>query len=150
MSTPTKACLDPWSFLLIKADGHVCLCCWSEPIGNVNTAELDQIVTGLKAQHLRSSLLTGELPGCCRHCPARDETTTERLCEDVETYLNDSDKRYTVSQGRLILSQPVASPPDPSAKKKPAKHWFKRLWKSKALTPLKSRVRRPSVPKANG
>jgi hypothetical protein len=111
--------------LLIKADGNVCLCCWSEPIGNVNSADLDAIVSGLKAQHLRSSLLTGELLRCCSQCPARNATTTEKLCADVETYLNDTEKLYAVSQGKLFL------------KPKPTKHWLKRIWTSKLVRHLK-------------
>ncbi len=102
MTSPTKACLDPWSFLMIKADGNVSLCCWSAPIGNTNAADLDQIVSGLKAQHLRSSLLTGELMPCCRSCPARGDTTTDALQEDVTAYLSDTDHRYSVSQGVLV------------------------------------------------
>lgn len=102
MTSPTKACLDPWSFLMIKADGNVSLCCWSAPVGNTNTADLDAIITGLKAQHLRSSLLTGELMPCCRSCPARGDTTTDALQEDVTAYLSDQDNRYTISQGALV------------------------------------------------
>ncbi|MEB3243364.1 MAG: SPASM domain-containing protein [Cyanobacteriota bacterium] len=102
MTSPTKACLDPWSFLMIKADGDVSLCCWSAPVGNTNSADLDEIITGLKAQHLRSSLLTGELLPCCRSCPARADTTTDALQEDVTTYLSDTEHRYTISQGVLV------------------------------------------------
>jgi hypothetical protein len=109
MTTSTKACLDPWSFLMIKADGNVSLCCWSAPVGNTNVADLDEIITGLKAQHLRSSLLTGELMPCCRFCPARGDTTTEALEKDVTTYLQDKEKRYTISQGVLVAkAQPSA------------------------------------------
>ena len=107
MTTPTKACLDPWSFLLIKADGSVSLCCWSAPIGNTQTADLDEIVSGLKAQHLRSSLLTGDLLACCLACPARGNTTTEALQKEVETYLTDTQKRTTVTQGRLVATEPI-------------------------------------------
>lgn len=113
MTTQTKACLDPWSFLMIKADGNVSLCCWSAPIGNTNASDLDEIVTGLKAQHLRSSLLTGELMGCCLACPARGNTTTDALQKDVETYLKDSEKRYTISQGQLVATE--ANQPNTSA-----------------------------------
>ncbi|MFM7393586.1 MAG: SPASM domain-containing protein [Cyanobium sp.] len=102
MTTSTKACLDPWSFLMIKADGNVALCCWSAPVGNTNVADLDQIISGLKAQHLRSSLLTGKLMPCCRFCPARGDTTTEALEKDVTIYLQDKEKRYTISQGILV------------------------------------------------
>jgi hypothetical protein len=142
MSTISKACLDPWSFLLIKADGNVCLCCWSEPIGNVNSADLDAIVSGLKAQHLRSSLLTGELLRCCSQCPAREDTTTEKLCADVETYLNDTEKLYAVSQGKLFLKPSSADPSPASSKPKPSKHWLKRIWTSKLVRPLKKMLYR--------
>lgn len=106
MSSPTKACLDPWSFLMIKANGDVCLCCWTNPIGNINDAELDSIVSNINAQHLRSSLLTGNLSEHCKRCTARTNTTTEELNADVDTYLNDQDNRYTVSQGLLIEVSP--------------------------------------------
>jgi hypothetical protein len=142
MSTISKACLDPWSFLLIKADGNVCLCCWSEPIGNVNSADLDAIVSGLKAQHLRSSLLTGELLRCCSQCPAREATTTEKLCADVEIYLNDSEKLYAVSQGKLILKPSSADPSPASSKPKPSKHWLKRILTSKLVRTLKKMLYR--------
>lgn len=108
MPPSTKACLDPWSFLMVKADGNVSLCCWSAPVGNTNAADLDEIITGLKAQHLRSSLLTGELLPCCRSCPARGDTTTEALQRDVTAYLQDQGKHYTVSQGVLVA---ITSPP---------------------------------------
>jgi hypothetical protein len=137
MSTPTKNCLDPWSFLLIKADGNVCLCCWSQPIGNVHTAGLNTIVGGMEAQQLRSSLLTGELLDCCRHCPAREDTTTDKLYRDVETYLSDSDKRTAISQGQLILTPPVAEPSHQSSKPKSSEPRLKYLWKSTVLRPLK-------------
>jgi radical SAM protein with 4Fe4S-binding SPASM domain len=106
MSSTTKACLDPWSFLMIKANGDVCLCCWTNPIGNINDAELDSIVSNINAQHLRSSLLTGNLSENCRRCTARTNTTTEKLNADVETYLNDHSHRYTVSQGELVEVSP--------------------------------------------
>ncbi len=110
MTSPTKACLDPWSFLMIKADGNVSLCCWSAPIGNTNSADLDEIITGLKAQHLRSSLLTGELLPCCRSCPARADTTTDALREDVTTYLSDTEHRYLADRQiscKTVLRQPI-------------------------------------------
>jgi radical SAM protein with 4Fe4S-binding SPASM domain len=106
MSSSTKACLDPWSFLMIKANGDVCLCCWTNPIGNINDAELDSIVSNINAQHLRSSLLTGNLSEHCKRCTARSDTTTEKLNADVETYLNDQNHQYTVSQGVLIEASP--------------------------------------------
>lgn len=106
MSSSTKACLDPWSFLMIKANGDVCLCCWTNPIGNINDAELDSIVSNINAQHLRSSLLTGNLSEHCKRCTARTNTTTEELNADVDIYLNDQDNRYTVSQGVLVEVSP--------------------------------------------
>jgi hypothetical protein len=142
MSTLSKACLDPWSFLLIKADGDVCLCCWSEPVGNVNAADLDSIVGGLKAQHLRSSLLTGELLSCCRNCPAREETTTEKLCKDVETYLNDTNNCFVVSQGKLIANHPQPASNQATPQLKPARPWLKRIWTSRLVRPLKSMLNR--------
>lgn len=106
MPSSTKACLDPWSFLMIKANGDVCLCCWTNPIGNINEAELDSIVSNINAQHLRSSLLTGDLSEHCKRCTARTNTTTEELSADVDTYLNDQNNRYTVSQGVLVEVSP--------------------------------------------
>jgi radical SAM protein with 4Fe4S-binding SPASM domain len=108
MSKPTKACLDPWSFLMVKANGDVCLCCWTEPIGNINTADLDAIVSNFNAQHMRSSLLSGNLSDHCKRCTARKNTTTDKLNEDVETYLNDHNHRYTVSQGELVAISPIS------------------------------------------
>jgi hypothetical protein len=102
MSIKTKSCLDPWSFLLVKADGSVCLCCWSEPIGNINESSLDDIISGEKAQALRSSLLEGNLAAFCVSCIARDDTTIDKLQADVSTYLTDESRRYVVSQGELI------------------------------------------------
>jgi hypothetical protein len=154
MPPTTKACLDPWSFLMIKADGSVCLCCWSAPIGNINDLELDQIVTGFKAQQLRISLLTGQLMGCCLSCPARHATTTDKLSADVETYLNDSEKYYTVSQGELIYSPPVDPTPLPTPelppKKKTLKQRIKRLWKTNIIHPFKKAILNPSAPPLQG
>lgn len=107
MSKLTKSCLDPWSFLMIKANGDVCLCCWTEPIGNINNAELDTIVSNFKAQQMRSSLLSGNLSEHCKRCTARNNTTTEKLNADVEAYLNDHSQRYSVSQGELVTENQI-------------------------------------------
>ena len=106
MTNETRSCLDPWSFLLVRADGYVKLCCWSEPVGNVNETDLDQIVTGSAAQSLRSSLLSGNLTENCKGCSQRGMTTREQLGLDLSRYLNDSTGSLSVSQGVLVDNQP--------------------------------------------
>jgi hypothetical protein len=91
---------------MIKANGDVCLCCWTNPIGNINETELDSIVTNIKAQQLRSELLTGNLSEHCKGCTARTNTTTDRLNADVDAYLNDHNHSYTISQGELVAASP--------------------------------------------
>jgi hypothetical protein len=135
MSCQTKECLDPWSFLIIKADGNVCLCCWSPPVGNINESDLTEIVTGPKAQLFRNSLLTGELMNCCHQCPARSNTSTEALRADVQLYLADSEKQYTISQGKLTLSQPISTR-SKLLSKTGVKLWLDRIWSPASTQPL--------------
>lgn len=136
MSCQTKACLDPWSFLIIKADGNVCLCCWSPPVGNINESDLNEIVTGPEAQLFRNSLLTGELLDCCHRCPARGDTSTEALRADVQLYLADSEKQYTISQGQLALHQPVSTR-SKNLSITGVKPWLNRISKNKLFRRLK-------------
>jgi hypothetical protein len=88
----TRDCTDPWKFLILRADGDVCLCCRSPAVGNLRERPLDAILDGEPARAMRRELLAGELAEHCRNCCERGVTTPEALRRDVEALLAQDDR----------------------------------------------------------
>ena len=101
MITRTKNCLDPWSFVLCKANGDLQPCCWHPPVGNLSDSSMENILADEKIQELRKQLLDGSLNDFCRKCPAREDCTTEELTQKVTIYLQEPTS-HSISQGKLI------------------------------------------------
>lgn len=87
----TRDCTDPWKFLILRADGDVCLCCRSPAVGNLGDRSLESILDGEPARALRRELLSGELADHCRLCCERGVTTPDALRGDVEKLLAQDD-----------------------------------------------------------
>lgn len=81
--SPTRDCTDPWKKLYINADGDVSLCCWSNPVGNVQNTALEELRNGGAAMEMRGGLLSGNLPSACAACEVRAWTTAANLQDDV-------------------------------------------------------------------
>lgn len=66
----TRLCLDPWKLLLFERHGTALACCIGvPPIADLSSANsMNEIINSSKAQELRKSLLTGELPLHCKYC----------------------------------------------------------------------------------
>lgn len=99
----TKYCLDPWSFLLVKANGSVQPCCWRPPIGSVEPGDsLTDLVRSDQMNKLRMALLIGDLDDYCQNCSARRDIEPKSLQFFVSEYVSDESEVYKVSQGVLI------------------------------------------------
>jgi len=88
----TRFCIDPWSLLLIKANGDVHPCCHSQPVGSILTQELEDITNGKQLAEYRTGLFTGELTVSCRYCPARRKCSIEELRSALEKYQKTGEK----------------------------------------------------------
>ncbi|MCP5048595.1 MAG: radical SAM protein [bacterium] len=85
----TRDCLDPWQFVLVRADKNVLPCCWHSPIGSLGGGQsLAGVFNNTPNKELRNHLLSGDLSPDCSNCPSRGWTTTETLKEKVWHYLN--------------------------------------------------------------
>ncbi|MBL8800989.1 MAG: SPASM domain-containing protein [Planctomycetes bacterium] len=87
----TRDCTEPWTFVFLRSNGDVCLCCHTPPVGNVREQPLEQVLEGEAAHALRSGLLSGELAPACRTCPERGSTSLEVLRARVEQLVSGSD-----------------------------------------------------------
>ena len=80
----TRACIDPWIFVYVRANGDVDACCRGVTIGNLRDKGFEEVVNGAEAIELRRQVLTGELPPGCVQCATRPVTTVEKLGAMVE------------------------------------------------------------------
>ncbi len=87
----TRDCLDPWTFIYVRATGDVDACCRDITIGNLSTGSLAEIVDSPLAVTLREQLLTGKLPPQCVSCSTRGITSTEELHLKLERTLLGAD-----------------------------------------------------------
>ena len=92
----TRLCLDPWAKVLIKSNKAVCICCYSPPVGNLNTSSLDEILDGAEAADYRVTLLSGELKPACKTCPDKNMVPIERLHQIVTRYMESGEKPYGI------------------------------------------------------
>ena len=85
----TRDCLDPWKFVLVKANKKIFPCCWYyEPIGTLDNGHiLEEALNGYEVKTLRDSLMNGDLSQYCYDCPSRGWTTTRGLRKKVQIYL---------------------------------------------------------------
>lgn len=83
----TRDCLDPWTYVEIRANGDVRPCCARSSAGNLGTSTLVQILEGPLMQALRASLLTATPDAQCKHCRLRAITTPEMLAQKVTAML---------------------------------------------------------------
>ena len=100
----TRDCTDPWKFLIVRANGDVCLCCRSPAVGNVKERPLEAILEGDAARALRRELLAGELAPYCVECSERGTTSVAALRTRVEELLSD-DGRDAIEDLRLENSK---------------------------------------------
>lgn len=80
----TRLCTDPWTFVYVRANGAVELCCRGVVVGNVRERPLDDILAGEAATKLRVGLLSGEPEPGCRACPRCAVTSLATLRRAVE------------------------------------------------------------------
>ena len=96
----TKNCIDPWRSVQFEAGGSISPCCSGTIMGNfgnINTDYFDAIQHGQETdifvntayQHLRHSLLTGNLSKSCINCRTvhEGEITTDELRQRVVNHL---------------------------------------------------------------
>ncbi len=83
----TRLCLDPWAKVFIRANGDICLCCNSPPIGSINNTEIEAIINNDKANNYRDGLLSGNLQLACQSCPDRKSVLLSELVAIVHEYI---------------------------------------------------------------
>ena len=88
----TRMCLDPWSLLLIKANGDVLPCCHSKPIGSIENQSMEEIINSQELEAYKIGLFTGKLTVSCQYCPARRKCTTEELHAALDKYQKTGEK----------------------------------------------------------
>lgn len=87
----TRACIDPWIFVYVRASGDVDACCRGVTIGNLAQRSLEDVVNGPEAIELRRQVLSGELPPGCQRCATRPVTSVENLNRMVEHLVFEAD-----------------------------------------------------------
>lgn len=80
----TRLCTDPWSFVYVRANGNVELCCRGEVVGNLGERSLEAILAGPESTRVRRGLLTGELVPGCKTCPRCSVVPLAELRRAVE------------------------------------------------------------------
>jgi MoaA/NifB/PqqE/SkfB family radical SAM enzyme len=84
----TRDCLDPWQFIMVRANNDVHPCCWHQPIYSLSKKQsLADVFNSTPMKQLRRQLLTGNLSNDCLHCPGRGETSINQLRKKVRDYL---------------------------------------------------------------
>lgn len=107
----TRACTDPWKFVIVRSSGEVSLCCRSVVVGNLKERPLDSILMSPAAVRMRERLLVGDLPQDCITCSERGVTTLDGLRRDVEHVLFEEsleeleDLRRQVYEHREVRSE---------------------------------------------
>jgi hypothetical protein len=105
----TRDCTDPWKFLILRANGDVCLCCRSPAVGNLRDSSLESIVDGEPARELRAELLSGELAEHCHSCCERGVTSKDALRRQVEELLAEDDldviEQLRAENGKLMQAR---------------------------------------------
>lgn len=100
----TRLCLDPWSFILVKATGDVLPCCWHPPVGNIGVDSLKDILSAEPVRKLREGLLRGNLGPECQSCPARGKVSLTGLRRRVKDYLDDDEP--VIHPGEAVVVYP--------------------------------------------
>jgi molybdenum cofactor biosynthesis enzyme MoaA len=76
----SKACLDPWVFTQIQADGSVFPCCAHSPVGTVGGDHtLGSVLNNDTVRHVRRGLLLGRLDPECATCTTRKPVERSEL-----------------------------------------------------------------------
>lgn len=83
----TRACLDPWNYTLVLADGSVYPCCHYGTIGSLKENTLTEVLEGEPNRKLRERLLSGNLDTLCATCPGRPWTDIASQETEVAAYL---------------------------------------------------------------
>ncbi len=85
----TRDCLDPWSFIMVRANKEVIPCCWYQSLHSSGIhRSLFDVFNNTKARELRRRLLTGDLPPDCMDCTGRKWTSTDNLKKKVWNYVH--------------------------------------------------------------
>ena len=87
----TRNCIDAWAMAFVRSNGDVCICCYSEPVGNLRDSDLDQILNSDKAMRYRQGLLTGDLVPKCANCPDKRIVPVDTLISRVEAFAGNGD-----------------------------------------------------------
>jgi hypothetical protein len=89
LNAQTRACLDPWQFIMIRANKDILPCCWHQPIYTLGEKQsLSDVLNNKWMKELRRNLLTGNLDRDCINCPSKGWTKTRTLKKKVWHYLN--------------------------------------------------------------
>lgn len=83
----TRNCIDAWAMAFVRDDGGVCICCYSEVVGNLKDNTLEEVLNGRRAMEYRDGLLTGNLVQKCANCPDKQVIGLEQLASRVSGYL---------------------------------------------------------------
>lgn len=68
---PAAFCDDPWTTLMVYADGRATFCCYHYPesvLGNLSEQSLEDVWNGPRARTIRRWVLEQERPLCCEGC----------------------------------------------------------------------------------
>ncbi len=84
----TRNCLDPWEFVMIRANAEVLPCCGHAPVYTLGKRQsLLEVFNNIPMQTLRRQLLTGDLPIDCINCTRMGWTSTHNLQKRVQEFL---------------------------------------------------------------
>ncbi|MGD2091909.1 MAG: radical SAM protein [Candidatus Aminicenantes bacterium] len=91
----TRNCLDPWEFVMIRANAEVLPCCGHMPVCTLGKRQsLLEVFNNIPMQNLRQQLLTGDLPPDCINCTRKGWTSTYNLQKRVREFLYPSLKFF--------------------------------------------------------
>jgi MoaA/NifB/PqqE/SkfB family radical SAM enzyme len=108
----SSACRLPWSQPFIRADGKVYPCCIindvAQPVGDLATAALDEILDNSAFRAIRASILAGKPNLSCDGCTLAQTKSFPEFIQDIRSWQGeaveadyDSDARSTAWPGLL-------------------------------------------------
>lgn len=93
-------CTAPFHSILIETDKTVRPCCswWGDPLGDLKTENINDILNGEKLKEVQGQMLRGEWPSNCQDCKNREESyglsSRKQNYEPFVPYLNNNKITY--------------------------------------------------------
>ena len=89
-------CVAPWNLLYVQMDGSINVCTRGKSFGNANTHTIEEIVSNVKYQELKSQILNDEITDHCRRCINFDNKNPAGKYQGLRTNYNKLSKHSSI------------------------------------------------------